>query len=532
MQPIYRSTGRTPLFAILKRALHLAQIANQKSTPPIDELIEIAHTQRWTRRRFLKTSVAGAAMTFIGSRLPSVAFARPDKVTAPKIVIIGAGIAGLNAAYTLKKAGIHAEIYEGNSRFGGRIYTIKDVLAPGLVSHLGGSFINTNHTEMLALAKEFNLELLDLWEDEELLEANYFGAQHYTEKQLAEALQPLVARMKIDFDSLDKTVSFENEGGATQLDNTSLAEYLEKIGATGWIRHYLEMICVTEFGLDADQQSCLNLLLTLSTQSEEVELFSGHDERYQVKGGAQRITDELVRRLDGQIHYSYFLEAIRSKANGFTLTFQGPSAVDIDADVVIMTIPFSVLRSVDMKIALPPFKKKAINELGYGTNSKVLAGFNKRIWRDQGYYGDVLTDESFQCAWDNSALQKGQVGGITFFPGGQAGVNVSHVGLSAMLSDLEKVFPGIMAEYNGKLAIWNWAKFYLSLGSYSCYKPGQWTSIAGAQIKPVGNLFFAGEHCSMEFYGFMNGGAQTGKQVAKRLIAAHIDFQKNQSHQT
>jgi monoamine oxidase len=518
MQPIYRSAGRTPLFATLKRVLHLAQIANQKSTPPIDELIEIAHTQRWTRRRFLKTSVVGAAMTFIGSRLPSVAFAGQNKATAPKIVIVGAGIAGLNAAYTLKKAGIHAEIYEGSSRTGGRIYTVKDVLAPGLVSHLGGSFINTNHTEMLALAKEFNLELRDIWEDNELLDANYFGAQHYTEKQLADALQPLVARMKLDFDSLGEIVNFES--GATQLDNTSLAEYLEKIGASGWIRDYLEMICVTEFGLDADQQSCLNLLLTLSTNSE-VELFSEHDERYQVKGGAQRITDELARRLDGQIHYYYRLEAIRSKANGLTLTFQGPSAVDIEADVVIVTIPFSVLRLVDMKMALPPFKKKAINELGYGTNSKVLAGFNKRIWRELGYYGDVLTDESFQCAWDNSAMQEGQAGGMTFCPGGQAGVNVSRVGLNPLLFDLEKVFPGITAEYNGSLAFWHWPSFPLSLGSYSCYKPGQWTSIAGAQIKPVGNLFFAGEHCSMEFYGFMNGGAETGKQVAKTLIAAH-----------
>jgi monoamine oxidase len=86
---------------------------------------------------------------------------------------------------------------------------------------------------------------------------------------------------------------------------------------------------------------------------------------------------------------------------------------------------------------------------------------------------------------------------------------------------LEKVFPGITAEYNGRLAFWHWPSFPLSLGSYSCYKPGQWTSIAGAQIKPVGNLFFAGEHCSMAFNGFMNGGAETGKQVAKIILAAH-----------
>jgi monoamine oxidase len=520
MQPTYRSKGKTPLFAALKRALQLADIANQKNRPPIDELIEIAQHQRWTKRQFLKTSMIGAAMTFIGNPLSSVVFAKQNTATAPKIVIVGAGIAGLNAAYTLKKAGLRADIYEGSSRTGGRIYTLKDVLAPGLVSHLGGSFINSNHTEMRRLANEFQLDLLDLWEDDELLDGNYFRGQHYTEEQLAEALQPLVARMKIDFDTLGEVINFENHGGATQLDHTSLAEYLEQIGATGWIRDYLEMICVTEFGLQADQQSCLNLLLTLST-GNEIEVFGEHDERYQIKGGAERITDELAHKLEGQIHYYHRLEAIRNKGDGFRLSFQGATAIDIDADIVIMAIPFSVLRQVELKIDLPPFKKKAINELGYGTNAKILAGFNKRLWREQGYYGDVLTDESFQCAWDNSAMQKGRAGGMTFFPGGEAGIKANQIGIESLLLDMEKVFPGINAEYNGRQAFWHWSSFPLSLGSYSCYKPGQWTSIAGAQIKPVGHLFFAGEHCSMGFYGFMNGGAETGKQVAKTIIAAH-----------
>jgi len=345
---------------------------------------------------------------------------------------------------------------------------------------------------------------------------------------MSPTIDPLVARMKIDFDSLGKVVNFENKGGsATQLDNTSLAEYFDKIGASGWIRDYLESLCVIE-GLDADQQSCLNLLSTFSTDSEgEFYIFGDHDERYQIKGGTQRITDELARRLEGQIHYSYHLEALSSKSSGFTLTFQGPNgaAVDVDADVVIMTIPFSVLRQVDMKMELPPFKKKVIEELGYGTNSKVLAGFNKRVWRELGYNGDVLTDESLQCAWNNSAMQAGQAGGITFYPGGQAGIDIINGFTASMkrhLSELDKVFAGVKAEYNGKMILWHWPSFPLSRGSYSCYKPGQWTTIAGAEIKPVGNLFFAGEHCSADFCGYMNGAAETGKRVAETLIAALV----------
>jgi monoamine oxidase len=72
------------------------------------------------------------------------------------------------------------------------------------------------------------------------------------------------------------------------------------------------------------------------------------------------------------------------------------------------------------------------------------------------------------------------------------------------------------------MTFWKWPTFPFTLGAYSCYKVGQWTTIAGAEIKPVGNLFFAGEHCSQDFQGYMNGAAETGKQVAKKLMAGVV----------
>ncbi len=70
---------------------------------------------------------------------------------------------------------------------------------------------------------------------------------------------------------------------------------------------------------------------------------------------------------------------------------------------------------------------------------------------------------------------------------------------------------------NDKAARFHWPTYPFTKASYACYLPGQWTTIAGAEIKPVGNLYFAGEHCSRDFQGFMNGGAETGKQVAQEL---------------
>ncbi len=134
--------ARTPLFNAMRRSMRLARLAQRPGAPPLDELIELAPTNRektpWTRRRFLKTSGA-AALTLAGSGLLTSCVKTKG---APRIAIVGAGIAGLNAAYTLKKLGLHAEVYEAAKRMGGRIYSAYDVMAPGLFAELGGEWLN------------------------------------------------------------------------------------------------------------------------------------------------------------------------------------------------------------------------------------------------------------------------------------------------------------------------------------------------------------------------------------------------------
>jgi monoamine oxidase len=142
----------------------------------------------------------------------------------------------------------------------------------------------------------------------------------------------------------------------------------------------------------------------------------------------------------------------------------------------------------------------------------------QRLWREQGYAGNIFSDEPFQLAWDNSRLQPGNLGGVTCYSGG-AGSDDLKNGTPAdqaqrMLAALEKPFPGIASRYNGKAERFYWPTHPFTRASYACYRPGQWTTIANAESRRVGNLFFAGEHCSYDFQGFMNGGAETGKQAA------------------
>ncbi len=520
-------SARTPLFRSLQRLLKLAHISNGPAKLPADELGEMQQQAQMNRRHFLR--IAGATTALAGSGVLTMSCATDKSRAAPRVVIIGGGVAGLNAAYNLKRGGVRTEIFEASKRSGGRIFTANNIMAPGLTTELGGEFIDSNHKEMLALAKEFRLGLIDVAAASESAltkEAYFFDGAHHTEAEAIEAFRPLAEKIAADTKDLAEVVDFEHDGGATKLDKTSLAQYLDSVGATGWMRELLDVAFVTEFGRDAGEQSALNMLFMISTDlsKNEFALLGESDERYKIKGGNQLVTDELAKRVTGRIHHEQRLVAIKPRDKGYTLAFDGPGARDVEADFVIVTIPFTMLRAVDIQVPLPDYKKKAIAELGYGNNAKLMLGYKRRIWRDLGHSGNIYSDEPFQLAWDNSRLQGGTTGGLTLYSGGKAALDLVEgtpkEQAERLAPGIEKAFPGLASQHNGNVERFHWPSHPFTKAAYACYLPGQWTTIAGAEIKPVGNLFFAGEHCSSDFQGFMNGGAETGKRAAKSVLKA------------
>jgi monoamine oxidase len=156
-----------------------------------------------------------------------------------------------------------------------------------------------------------------------------------------------------------------------------------------------------------------------------------------------------------------------------------------------------------------------------------MMGFSSRPWRNQGYSGYVFADNGLQSGWDNSQLQAGNSGGYTVYLGGSRGVQLGSGSVQSKVNQylplLNQIFPGAQAKYNGNAERFHWPTYPFTLGSYACYTPGQWTSIGGAEIEAVDQLYFAGEHCSADFQGYMNGGAETGRKAARaiwQLIAA------------
>jgi len=479
--------------------------------------------QHPSRREFIKGALAlGAAAMIPGCR-------RSGNESGPRVAIVGAGIAGLSAAHALAKGGLSADLYEAGARAGGRILTLQNVVAPGLLSEAGGEFIDSDHADMLALAREFGFAIKDAQAPEfsgRTETAWFFGGRLRAEAEVALAVREMTGRIQMDIGALPDRIVAGAGGKAAQLDTHSLDEYLAKREVTGWLRDLLVAAYVTEFGLDAGQQSCLNLLtlISLDTSAGRFQVFGKSDERYRVDGGNQAVTDALADKYQSHLKLNHRLEAIASAGEGFKLSFQGPGGpVETRADVVILTLPFTLLRSVDMRVELPPLKRKAIDELGYGTNAKLFLGFSSRPWRKAGFSGNFFTDGPMQSGWDHTRVQPEPAGGLTVFQGGSAGVALGQGGpaaqAAAMSDPLEALFPGSKAARNGKVGAFHWPSYPLSLGSYACYKPGQWTGFAGEEGKAEGNLFFAGEHCSLDFQGYMNGGAATGREAAQAVLA-------------
>ncbi|HEU0204564.1 MAG TPA: FAD-dependent oxidoreductase, partial [Burkholderiaceae bacterium] len=330
-----------------------------------------------------------------------------------------------------------------------------------------------------------------------------------------------------------------------RIDHVSLAEYFDgnngaRLKMAPIARAAFGEAYAAEYGLELDQQSCLNFLFFAKADRRARFLPFGvfSDERYHLVDGNDAIATGLRDSLaPAQLEYGMRLVRVRRRADGaYEWTFEnGGTTLTRVHDVVVIAIPFSVLRGVelDASLALPGFKRIAIDELGYGTNAKQMVGFRGRPWAELGSVGVSYSDlQNHQNTWEtNPSRATAQQAILTDYASGQRGAalnpRATQRETARFLADLERVWPGAagraLTDAAGKYIahLEHWPSNPLTLGSYTCYRPGQFTRIAGNEAKPVGNLFFAGEHTN-SFYdsqGFMEGACLSGLAAAAAILA-------------
>lgn len=537
--------ARTPLFRILQRSYAQARKA-RRTGKPVREVVERERESRQapgiSRRQFLGGAAATAGLALAGCRSALGTAGRPLSGRRAEVLIVGAGIAGLTAGYRLQQAGVPARILEAQDRVGGRMYSLREFFPDRQVAELGGELIDTGHVHMRRLAEELGIPLDDFALDGSLPNHSgpepelhrdvwFFDGRRITEEDIVEAFVPVSDRIVRDLASLDAPwVSYREPNGAGALDRLSLAEWLDRAGVSGWFRKLLDVGYTTEFGLEADRQSCLGFLLMIDPNPRPFRIYGGSDERFHVRGGNDRIPLALAEKLAGQIDTGVRLEAVSQDADGSLRCSvrRGQTSEELRAGHLILAIPFTLLREVRLDVELTPVKRQAIRELGYGTNAKLMAGFSERVWRAPGpngrSNGSTLTDLPYQLCWETSRLQPGRHGILTNFTGGNHGVELGE-GTAAEQAErfarqLDRIFPGVAARRSGmKEARFHWPSFPWTKGSYACYLPGQWTAFAGVEGERAGNIHFAGEHCSAEAAGFMEGGCETGERAAREILA-------------
>jgi monoamine oxidase len=529
--------ARTPLLSALQRSLRIARfsLATGRTPAEIRQRADERAAERRrekaagpdiTRRDFLAGGAAAAVSVSLRGLVPAAApMARPPV----RVIVVGAGISGLTCAYRLRAAGVGVRVFEAQHRAGGRMSSLRGHFEDGQVAELGGELIDSGHTHLRGLAQELGLAIDDLApEGLEERPVWFFGGAKRSEAEVVEAFLPVAVRIAAARARLGQDdVTYRSEGAAQELDRLSVAEWLDRIEVPRWFRQLLDVAFTTEFGLEIDRQSALNFLTTIDTVAEPFRVYGESDERFHVRGGNDLVPQTLARRLGGgAIELGCVLERIRRRPDGLVECSlrRGGRAFAAAADHVVVTLPFSLLRDVAIEADLTPAKRRAIAELGYGTNAKLMIGFQQRTWRtDFGSSGSTLTDLPYQLTWETSRLQAGRSGILTNFTGGRHGLELGTGAAAERAAEvarqLDGVYPGLSASRTRE-ARFHWPSFPYTRGSYACYLPGQWTALRGAEGEPAGNLHFAGEHCSLAAQGFMEGGCETGERAAAEVMAA------------
>jgi len=502
-----------------------------------------------SRRDFLKVTGAALGAAALTGRIPAFA------ASAPRIAIIGAGIAGLNAALTLQDAGIASTIYEATDRVGGRMHSDTTTWLNGQTSEDCGELIDSGHKTILGLANRFNIPRVDLLaaEPKHSTESDYFFGQYYTDNQAQDDFNAVWNNLKKDVNAASYPTLYNSYNQAGwDLDHMSLYDWIESRvpgGHASSMGRLLDVAYNIEYGNVTKIQSSLNLVYLLGFQPKpgNFAIFGPSDERYHLVGGNDQLPKAIAAALPaGSVNLNTALTGIvHNSDNTYMLSLtSGKLTTTKTFDRVIMALPFSVLRTILASDAayraagFDSLKQTAITQLGYGTNCKLQLQFDTRYWNTSGPWGigngTSYADTGFQNTWDVTRGQGGSTGILVDYTGGGVPL-ASFTGnpndpkvvarfAKTFLSQIEPVFPGITQHWNGIATLDVPATEPYLLGSYSYWKVGQYTLFSGYEKArqpdtTTGKCHFAGEHCSINFQGFMEGGAEEGARAAGEILS-------------
>jgi monoamine oxidase len=467
---------------------------------------------------------------FAGAALAAASAARSKGAANPRVVIVGAGLAGLTCAWRLSQRGISADVYDAATRVGGRCWTLRGKFDEGQIVERGGELIDQSHTAIRQLCQELRLDLDNLLAAEPNGSSPFywFDGAPYSYTQAVADLKSIWKKLHSDLSAAGyPTTYYQSTPRGRELDRMSIVDWLNESvpgGAASPLGQLLDTAYNIEYGEETSQQSALNLIYLLGYSGPgQLRIFGPSNEKYHVRGGNDQIAARLADPLAGRIHAGYMLTALRRNPDAsYRLDFRvGARSETVVADRVVLALPFSILCRLDYSQAgFRPLKVTAIQEQGMGSNAKLHLQFRTRHWNRLGNNGDTYADTGYQNTWEVTRGQAGQGGILVNYTGGEAARNAAAKSAAAVLSQIEPVLPGISAQWNEKSQLEHWPSYPLTRGSYSYWKVGQYTAFAGVEGEIEGACHFCGEHTSIDSQGYLNGAVETGERAADEIVRA------------
>lgn len=528
---------------------------SEASGVPIDEVIDIRAERRFGRRAFLKGSgvVAGGLLL----QACTTAGPRPapgrEPATAARIVIVGAGAAGIRCAHSLyTDHGMHATVFEASDRVGGRIYTGRGYFLNDQIAEMHGENVDSSHAAILSLCKRFDLGL-DVTNyprgSEDLF---WIGGSRYSQAQLTADWN--------DFGYRRFNQAVRKLGGQRYDDHNQTDWDWDHISSQEWVESHLPGGSATPFGklclaalkdgyaedpsvltgIDVVWNLGYNDSLSNSYQRKRYPALDGADESYHITGGNDQLITEMVAELPvDTVQTEQALVALRANGNGtYTCTFSsGASTHDVVAEHVVLALPpGSAIQAVDLtKAGLSDLKMRCIDGVGNGSAIKTFFQMDGRPWLDHGYNGDAFTDDPIVCEPFEANYQTNNYDSHTsiyewWAAGSDCRNLIARYGLTAheavpptqMVQDIlrgidSKLYPGTRAAFNGRAWYHTGQNNPWDRGAYSYWPVGGITGFYGYESVAEGNVHFAGEWTSYNFNGWMEGAIRSGERAAAEI---------------
>jgi monoamine oxidase len=438
------------------------------------------------------------------------------------VLVAGAGLAGLAAAYDLAAMGASVTVIEARDRVGGRVWTIREGFADRQHAEAGGDMIDESQEEICQLARELGLTLSRILRDG----FGYLrpGPPGSTQPpriltrgvtrgwgQLAKHVGGLARSYRLAERRWDSPVTAD-------LARRSVAQWLDDERADPELR-------ATATGLRgfflADPEE-LSLLAIVDQFAENQQ--PGADQMYRITGGNDRLPAALAAKLGDRVQLGTELVAVSVRGKSVHATLKrGRTSAPLTSDYLVLALPASVLRRVPITPALTAHQHAAISTLKYGRATKTLLQYSKRFWRAKGRPRAFGSPLPYGAIWEGNEEQPGARGILTLMAGGTASEEtqamVARDGIARFANGLSWLGTSPAELEASRQVVWESDPF--ARGGYAYFDPSFDPALREWLARPAGRLFFAGEHTSIRWQGYMNGAVESGRRAAAEIAATH-----------